>query len=105
MGHDDCDSPNLEGIPRDESPFNDQIQRAKKRPIQDFNGKGKKVAKKMDRGSKMTAALQEYTAMTRKRYTCYIVKMDDQLVDFRVLLGQSKKGKIIHNRGLELKRK
>ncbi|XP_023923844.1 uncharacterized protein LOC112035250 [Quercus suber] len=69
VGHDDYYSPNLDEIPRDESPFNDQTQHPDKRPIQDSSGKGKKPAKKVDRVSEMTTALQEYTAMTRERYS------------------------------------
>ena len=67
--HDDCYSPNLDGIPRDESPFNDQTQRPDKRLVQNSSAKGKKVAKKADRVSEMTTALQEYNALTRKRYS------------------------------------
>ena len=69
MGHDDCYSPNLDGIPRDESPFNDQTQCPDKHPIQDSSAKGKKVAKKADRASEMTTTLQEYNALTRERYS------------------------------------
>ena len=67
--HDDCYNPNLDEIPSDESPFNDQTQRPDKHPVQDSNAKGKKVAKKADRVSKMTTALQKYNALTRERYS------------------------------------
>ena len=65
VGHDDCYSPTLKGIPRDEIPFPDQTQHTDEHPLQDFSGKGKKVAKKADRVSEMTVALQEYTAKER----------------------------------------
>nr|POF00604.1 hypothetical protein CFP56_27677 [Quercus suber] len=69
VDHDDYYSPNLDRILRDESPFNDQTQRPNKRPIQNFSGKGKKAAKKVNRVSEMTTTLQEYTTMTRERYS------------------------------------
>ena len=57
LGHDDHYSPSLEEIPRNDSPYPNQMQRTDKRPFQDSNAKGKKVAKKVDRASEMTVAL------------------------------------------------
>nr|POE86830.1 hypothetical protein CFP56_24829 [Quercus suber] len=46
----------------------EQTQCADKRPIEEPNGKGKKVAKKADRANDMTIALQEYIALARERF-------------------------------------
>ena len=45
-----------------------------KRPIEEPTTKGKKVAKKVDRASEMTMALQEYTALARERFSNKKVK-------------------------------
>ncbi|KAK9991501.1 hypothetical protein SO802_026486 [Lithocarpus litseifolius] len=46
----------------------EQTQRANKSPIEEPTGKGKKVAKKADRASDITIALQEYTALTKEQF-------------------------------------
>lgn len=69
LSHNDCYSPSLEGIPRNDSPCPNQMQCANKCPPQDSSGKGKKVSKKVNRASEMNVALQEYTVMTRERYS------------------------------------
>ncbi|KAL0010326.1 hypothetical protein SO802_005434 [Lithocarpus litseifolius] len=58
----------MEGITQDDPLATEQTQRADKRPIEEPTGKGKKVAKKADRDSDMTIALQEYTALERERF-------------------------------------
>ena len=40
-----------------------------KHPIEEPTSKGKKVAKKVDRASEMTMALQEYTVLARERFS------------------------------------
>ena len=67
LGADDCYNLDMEGITQDDPLPTEQTQRANKRPIEEPTGKGKKVAKKMDRASDMTIALQEYTALARER--------------------------------------
>lgn len=57
----------MKGITQDDPPITGQTQRVDKRPIEKGTGKGKKVAKKVDRASEMTIALQEYTALVRER--------------------------------------
>ncbi|KAL4598262.1 hypothetical protein ACB092_11G048700 [Castanea dentata] len=69
LGDDDCYNPNMEGITQDDPPVDEQTQRADKRPMEKPTTKGKKVAKKVDRASEMTMALQEYTALARKRFS------------------------------------
>ncbi|XP_023908125.2 uncharacterized protein LOC112019814 [Quercus suber] len=66
---DDCYNPNMEGITQDDPPVDDQTQRADKRPMEEPTTKGKKIAKKVDRASEMTMALQEYTALARERFS------------------------------------
>ena len=58
----------MEGITQDDPLATKQTQREDKRPIQEPTGKGKKVAKKADKASKMTIALQEYIALARERF-------------------------------------
>ncbi|KAL0010094.1 hypothetical protein SO802_005202 [Lithocarpus litseifolius] len=68
---DDCYTPNFESFPQgvEDAEVEEVTQRAGKRPVQDASGKGKKVAKKLDRVSEMTVALKEYTAMTKDRFS------------------------------------
>ena len=58
----------MEGITQDDPLAMEQTQCADKRPIEELTGKGKKVAKKVDKASEMTVALQEYTALPRERF-------------------------------------
>ena len=69
LGNDDCYNPNMEGISYDDPPITEQTQRADKCPIKEPTSKGKKVAKKVDRASEMTMALQEYTALATERFS------------------------------------
>ena len=64
-----CYNPNIEGITQDEPTVDEQTQRADKRPMEEPTTKGKKVAKKNDRASEMTMALQEYTALAKERFS------------------------------------
>ena len=57
LGNDDCYNPNIEGIFQDDPPITEQTQRADKRPVEEPVDKGKKVAKKGDKASKMTMVL------------------------------------------------
>ena len=66
MGADDEYNPDMEGITQDDPLAMEQTQCADKRPIEEPTGKGKKVAKKMDKASEMTIALQEYTVLARE---------------------------------------
>ena len=66
MYDDDYYNPNMEGITQDNPTIDEQTQRADKRPMEEPTTKGKKVAKKNDRASEMTMALQEYTALARE---------------------------------------
>nr|POF23529.1 hypothetical protein CFP56_47956 [Quercus suber] len=66
---DDCYNPNMEGITQDDPPVDEQTQRADKRPMEEPTTKGKKIAKKVDRASEMSMALQEYTALARERFS------------------------------------
>ena len=68
LGIDDCYNPDMEGITQDDPLATRQTQRVDKRPIEEPTGKGKKVAKKADRASDMTIALQEYTALAMERF-------------------------------------
>ena len=68
LGADDCYNLDMEGITQDDPLPKEQTQCANKRPIEEPTGKGKKVAKKADRASEMTIALQEYTASTREQF-------------------------------------
>ena len=68
LGNDDCYNPDMEGITQDDPLDTKQTQRADKCPIEEPTGKGKKVAKKADKASEMTIALQEYTALARERF-------------------------------------
>ena len=54
MGTDDCYNPDMEGITQDDPLAMEQTQCADKRPIEELTGKGKKVAKKVDKASEMT---------------------------------------------------
>nr|POE55236.1 hypothetical protein CFP56_02234 [Quercus suber] len=58
LGNNDCYNPNMEGISRDNPPITEQTQHTDKHSIEEPTSKGKKVAKKVDRASKMTMALQ-----------------------------------------------
>ena len=69
MDDDDCYNPNMEGITQDDPTVDEQTQRADKRPMEEPTTKGKKVAKKNDRASEMTMALQEYIALARERFS------------------------------------
>ena len=66
LGTDDCYNPDMEGITQDDPLDTEQTQRADKCPIEEPTSKGKKVAKKADKASEMTIALQEYTALARE---------------------------------------
>ena len=68
LGADDCYNLDMEGITQDDPLPTEQTQCANKCPIEEPTGKGKKVAKKMDRASDMTIALQKYTALARERF-------------------------------------
>ncbi|KAK4569203.1 hypothetical protein RGQ29_004559 [Quercus rubra] len=59
LDDDDCYNPNMEGITQDDPTVDKQTQRADKRPMEEPTTKGKKVAKKNDRASEMTMALQD----------------------------------------------
>ncbi|XP_050262855.1 uncharacterized protein LOC126707304 isoform X1 [Quercus robur] len=69
LDDDDCYNPNMEGVTQDDPTVDEQTQRADKSPMQEPSTKGKKVAKKNDRASEMTMALQEYTALARERFS------------------------------------
>ena len=69
LDDDDCYIPNMEGITQDDPTVDEQTQRKDKRPIEEPTTKGKKVAKKNDRASEMTIALQEYTILARERFS------------------------------------
>ena len=68
---DNCYTPNFESFPHtvEDAEIEEVTQRARKHPVQDASGKGKKVSKKLDRVSEMTVALKEYTAMSERRYS------------------------------------
>uniref|UniRef100_A0A7N2KQ02 DUF8040 domain-containing protein n=1 Tax=Quercus lobata TaxID=97700 RepID=A0A7N2KQ02_QUELO len=68
LGTDDCYNPDMEGITQDDPLATEQTQHADKHPIEKPTGKGKKVAKKADKASDMTIALQEYTTLARERF-------------------------------------
>ena len=68
LGTDDCYNPDMEGITQDDPLDTEQTQCADKCPIEEPTGKGKKFAKKADKASEMTIALQEYTALARERF-------------------------------------
>ena len=59
----------MDSVPQtvNDTNIENQIQHAKKRPIQDTSGKGKKVAKKEDGISEVTT-IKEYTARTTERF-------------------------------------
>ena len=59
----------MEGITQDDPTVDEQTQRKDKRPMEEPTTKGKKVAKNNDRASEMTIALQEYTALSRERFS------------------------------------
>ena len=69
LGNDDCYNPNMEGISQDDPPVSKQTQRVDKSPTEEPTTKGKKVAKKVDRASEMTMALQEHTAVAREKFS------------------------------------
>ena len=69
LGDDDCYNPNMKGITQDDPPVDEQTQHVNTRPMEEPTTKGKKVAKKMDRASEMTMALQEYIALGRERFS------------------------------------
>ena len=66
---DDCYTPNFDSFPQtvEDAEVKEVTRRAKKHPVQDASGKGKKASKKSDRVSEMTAALKEYNAMSERR--------------------------------------
>ena len=66
MDADDEYNIDMEGITQDDPLATEQTQCADKRPIEESTGKGKKVAKKKDKASEMTIALQEYTVLARE---------------------------------------
>lgn len=70
LDNDGCYTPNMDSVPQtvNDTNIENQIQHAKKRPMQDTNGKGKKVAKKGDKISEVTTNLKEYTAMTTEMF-------------------------------------
>ncbi|KAF3976753.1 hypothetical protein CMV_000071 [Castanea mollissima] len=68
LGSDDCSNLDMEGITQDDPLATEQTQHLDKSPIEELTGKGKKVAKKADKDSDMTIALQEYTALVRERF-------------------------------------
>ena len=68
LGNDDYYNPDMESITQDDPLTTRQTQRVDKRPIEEPTGKGKKVAKKADKASKMTIALQEYTALAKEQF-------------------------------------
>ena len=59
----------MEGMSRDNPLITEQTQRVDKCPIEKPTIKGKNAAKKVDRASEMTMALQEYIALARKRFS------------------------------------
>ena len=69
LDSDGCYTPNMDSVPQtvNDTNIENQIQHAKKRPIQDTSGKGKKVAKKEDRKSEVTT-IKEHIAMTTERF-------------------------------------
>ncbi|KAK7857242.1 hypothetical protein CFP56_019199 [Quercus suber] len=67
LGTNDCYNLDMEGITQDDPLTTEQTQRADKRPIEETTGKGKKVAKKADKASDITIALQKYTALAKER--------------------------------------
>ena len=69
LGTDDCYNPDMEGITQDDPIVDEQTQCVDKRPMEEPTTKGKKVAKKNDRASEMTMALQEYIALARERFS------------------------------------
>ena len=68
---DDCYTPNFDSFLQimEDAEVEEVTRRADKRPMQDTSRKGKKASKKSDRVSEMTAALQEYNAMSEHRYS------------------------------------
>ena len=68
---DDCYTPNFNSFPQtvEDAEVEELTQRARKRPVQDASGRGKKVTKRLDRVSEMTVALKEYIAMFECRYS------------------------------------
>ena len=58
----------MEGITQNDPLEMEQTQCADKRPIEEPTSKGKKVAKKANKASEMTIALQVYTALARERF-------------------------------------
>ena len=68
---DDCYTPNFDSFPQtvEDVEVEEVTWRADKHPMQDASRKGKKASKKSDRVSEMTAALQEYNAMSKCRYS------------------------------------
>ena len=68
---DDCYTPNFDSFPQtvEDAEVEEVTWRADKHPMQDAICKGKKASKKSDRVSEMTVALQEYNAMSERRYT------------------------------------
>ena len=69
LDDDDCYNHNMEGITQDDPIVDEQTQCVDKRPMEEPTTKGKKVAKKNDRASEMTMALQEYIALARERFS------------------------------------
>ena len=80
----DCYTPNLDSIlwTTEGTDVVHQTQAAGKHSMQEASSKGKKVAKKVDKVSKMTVALKEYTAMTRERFSGNRGKSDGTLEQF-----------------------
>ena len=68
---DDCYTTNFDSFPQtvEDAEVEEVTWRADKHPMQDASRKGKKASKKSDRVSEMTAALQEYNAMSEHRYS------------------------------------
>ena len=68
---DDCYTPNFDSFPHtvEDAEVEEVTRRADKRPMQDASRKGKKGSKRSDRVSEMIAALQEYNAMSERRYS------------------------------------
>ena len=60
-----CYTPNFDTFPQtvEDAEVEEVTRRAKKRLVQDVNGKGTKALKKSNRVSEMTTALKEYNAM------------------------------------------
>ena len=65
----------MEGITQDDPPVDEQTQHADKRPMEDLTTKGKKVAKKVDKASKMIMALQEYTTLARESLAVTLIML------------------------------